>query len=96
MICFKSKKRNDISLYNNILKLVKLALVTIPVLYFSSAVIIPDIYIDAFKTGHPVTHSSANWTDASSEEISHFIQWTDMLIFDYIIFNIDRFVYYVR
>ena len=38
-------------------------------------------------------HAMLEDWNASSDEVSHFVQWSDMLIFDYIICQNDRYEY---
>ena len=60
--------------------------------HFRSDVKLPHLFLEALKHGHIVTQQTLAALNLSDEEISDLVQWTDLMVFDYISSQKDRFV----
>ena len=58
----------------------------------SGGITLPKPVIFAMETGDTVTHKTLASVNASDEEISELVQWTDVIVFDYIACQVDRYV----
>ena len=46
--------------------------------------------MDAIKHGSIVTYKNLLSKDLTEVDVSHMVQWTDMIVFDYVTGNYDR------
>ncbi len=61
-------------------------------IYFTlrSRVKIPSVLLNAYHTGQTLDHHHPALGRMSSLEISELVQWSDMILFDYITGHYDR------
>lgn len=52
--------------------------------------LIPRLVLNALKTGRPISWQTKKLVDASTDQLTELLQWSDLIVFDYITGNYDR------
>jgi four-jointed box protein 1 len=55
-----------------------------------SRVRMPTLLLSAYESGHPLTYQTNQLYNATADQLTAIVQWTDMIVFDYVIGHYDR------